>query len=156
MSNSTMPARVARIQRAIEEREDFTGLAHGGEDAVVQWAKTRGMNGRTLILEWQQAYRLAHVVAAGERGKKAGNLDMNSCPGLVEHETAVIHDLDYWSDTEPPDDDDDDPKICGACHGTGRDVAGNVCQACNGTGVAPDDGNGDEEDDDEREREDEE
>ena len=64
MSNSTMPARVAAIKAAIESRQDFTGLAHGGEGAVVAWARTHGLNGRGLILEWQATYRDRQAMAA--------------------------------------------------------------------------------------------
>jgi hypothetical protein len=63
-------------------------------------------------------------------------------------------DLDFWGSDDggdTPDDDDeedgDDGVPCMACHGTGRDEAGNVCEACGGTGrVQP---GGDEQDDDE-------
>ena len=65
---ATMPKRVADIKAAIESRQDFTGLAAGGEDAVVRWAKGNGLNGRVLICEWQQTYRQAQ--AQVERGHK--------------------------------------------------------------------------------------
>ena len=74
-----MPARVAAIRAAIESRQDFTGLANGGEDAVVRWARTRGLNGRALILEWQQAYRQRQ--AQVERGHKKP-LDRNQVQGF--------------------------------------------------------------------------
>ena len=153
-----MPARVAAIKAAIETRQDFSVLAHGGEDAVAAWARTHGMNGRALICEWQQAYLRAHL-STGGRSKKTGNLNTNSYPGLPKRDigmtSAGVVDLDYWSDTEPdePDDDPDDDLIpCAACAGRGKDSAGNRCSACNGTGkVTPSDGdeNEDETDDDE-------
>jgi hypothetical protein len=72
---------------------------------------------------------------------------------------ALARDLDNWDDEPgltfhggtPDDDDDSDDTLCGACHGTGRDVAGNVCRVCKGTGKAL---NEDEDVDDEQ-REDE-
>ena len=138
-----MPARVAAIKAAIETRQDFTGLANGGEDAVARWAKSHGMNGRQLILGWQQTYRQrqAHV----ERGhKKPSNTDSNE--RVSKRDVAAMHDLDYWSDSEPEPDDDGDVTPCPACNGRGKDAAGNRCEACEGSGkVSPND---DEEDDD--------
>jgi hypothetical protein len=140
-----MPARVAAIKAAIETRQDFSVLAHGGEDAVAAWARTHGLNGRGLILEWQQNYRLAQArqVSPQSAGKPPR-------PAPIETELR-LDDLDYWSDTEPePDDDDDGDDVpCPTCNGRGRDAAGNRCAVCNGSGrVAPED-NEDEDDDDE-------
>ena len=144
-----MPARVAAIRAAIESRQDFTGLANGGEDAVARWARTRGLNGRALILEWQQAYRQRQ--AQVERGHKKP-LDQESGPGVSKRDVAAMHDLDYWSDSEPEPDDDgdggDDAETvpCQVCNGAGKDVTGRVCAACGGTGVAPDDDKPDDDD----------
>ena len=138
-----MPARVAAIRAAIESRQDFTGLANGGEDAVVRWARTRGLNGRALILEWQQNYRQRQ--AQVERGHKK---TLPPTDGKVS-QAAAMHDLDYWADDTEPDDDDGDGDVtpCAVCDGRGKDAAGNRCEACEGSGkVSPND---DEDDDDE-------
>ena len=125
-----MPPRVRAIKKAIEERQDFSTLADGGEAEVMQYARRSGQRGGALILEWQGNYRQRQ--AAGPRQQKAA---------ATRH--ILSHDLDFWSfDDEPadpdecdPDDDDDDGDNddCATCRGTGR-VS---CRACNGTGKVP-------------------
>ena len=148
-----MPARVAAIKAAIETRQDFSCLAHGGEDAVVRWARTRGLNGRALILEWQQNYRQAQAWSAAQGQQRAA-----ARPARIETE---FRDLDFWAD-EPeddrgdPDDRDDElkqtTKACDACRGLGVAKDGSPCSRCNGTGRIDrddvDDGGGDEDEED--------
>jgi hypothetical protein len=145
MANSTMPARVAAIKRAIEERQDFTGLAGGGEAEVFAWARAHGMNGGALVLQWHEAYRQRQ--AQGGRGR------LKPATQKVGYEGAVTHDLDYWSDAEPEPDDDDPMLVCGACKGAGVDADGNECEICGGKGRIPaeDQPDDDREDDDDDE-----
>jgi len=99
----------------------------------------------------------AHVRAMYERRRQreAAQVSQNLSPiGLKPQDEALARDLDldFWAvDDEPDDEDDDDAQLCSACHGTGRDVAGNVCWVCHGTGKVLNEG--DEDDDDEREDE---
>ncbi len=147
-----MPERVREIKRSIETRQDFTGLANGGEDAVVRWARGNGLNGRVLICEWQQTYRQAQ--AQVERGHKK-TLNQESGSGVFKPEAAVMRDLDYWADDEPvePDDDPDDStdqttKTCDSCRGLGRTADGATCERCSGSGRVPIDPDQEDDNDD--------
>jgi hypothetical protein len=147
MGNSTMPKRVARIQRAIEEREDFTGLAGDGEDAVAAWASAHGMNGRALILEWQQAYRLAQAQ------KTLPRIQGRVSRSAPEKSPAIARDLDHWAGDENDDDGGDDvpalpvsdpdpneaqpTKSCPSCRGLGTTSDGVRCSRCGGSGRVP-------------------
>jgi hypothetical protein len=159
-----MPERVAAIKRAIENSQDFTGLAHGGEDAVVAWAKAHGMNGRALICQWQESYRQRQRELAGTRPNKRPDLSAprregetgKSAEFAAGNCAAIAADLDYWplAETAPVDDPPDDPMpVCSACRGTGKGPDGSVCKICNGAGKIPAEDqpdDGDEEDDDEK------
>lgn len=82
----SMPARVRRIKLAIESREDFTGLANGGEAEVFRYARSIGMRGGELVIQWQQTFRQRQAQAANAR--PAGRAAV-----LTE---SRLDDLDYW------------------------------------------------------------
>jgi hypothetical protein len=150
MANSPMPPRVAAIKAAIESKQDFTGLAHGGEAEVFRWARAHGMRGGALVLQWHEAYRQRQAQAR----QVMSEVDKTPRPARIETE---FRDLDHWaSDDDQDDGGDDDPDDdlipCAACAGRGKDSAGNRCAVCGGSGkVTPSDGdeNEDETDDDE-------
>jgi hypothetical protein len=122
-----MPKRVAAIKRAIESELDFSVLARGGEDAVADYYRSIGMNGRAKICEWQRT----GLAAKWRQQAPAAR------PARTE---ARLDDLDFWGDDDDaPIDDDvpDDQPVCSACKGSGRDAAGNECQICGGTGKIP-------------------
>ncbi len=150
-----MPTRVRQIQRAIEERLDFSTLADGGEDAVVEYGRSIGANGRALICQWQQT-----GMAKQWTGQQAARPTQRQQAARVITEsvrTSGMEDLDHWAsdDTEPIDDDPpDDMPTCSGCGGSGRGRDGGVCPICNGKGRIPaEDQPDDGEDDDDREEE---
>jgi hypothetical protein len=159
-----MPKRVASIKRAIEEQQDFTGLAGGGEAEVFAWARAHGMRGGALVLEWHQNYRQAQ----GARNQGVNNTLKNP-PNLAAFQRGKtpqtelrLDDLDYWADdTEPDEPDDDDEltlktKVCDNCRGLGLTSDGVRCSRCKGSGrIDRDDVDDGSEDDDWKEDDDE-
>lgn len=156
-SERSMPARVAAIRRAIETRQDFSTLANRGEAEVFKYARSIGMRGGELVLQWQETFRLRQAQAARVE------VDVYHGRHFAARRAETIltaNDLDDWSNwadkpDAPDDDDGDEVAPCATCNGSGRDSAGNVCKVCNGSGKAPaNDEEGDEDDDGEQEPED--
>ena len=102
MATDRLPPRIARIKHAIESKLDFTGLRDGGEEAVVQFYRPRGQNGRAVICEWQ-----AVGMRAQERRQGAGvTVSQRAAVDLASS------DLDYWpEDWVGPDDGDEDEEL---------------------------------------------
>ena len=92
-----MSERVRRIKSAIESRQDFTGLANGGEAEVFRYARSIGRRGGELVIEWQQSYRQRHGESAGAATALARRRET---PKATRVETANFADLDDWSGYE--------------------------------------------------------
>ena len=102
----------------------------------------------------------AHVIAAGGRAVKAGEVSRQSDAKPPRPRIEASLDLDYWADTDdPPSDDPDDEldlktKVCDNCRGSGVASDGTRCARCNGSGrVDRDDVDDGDDDDDDREKE---
>jgi hypothetical protein len=130
------------IEDRLRRGGTLNGLSVPEEQLFRAHASERGLSAEVLLRRW---------AAAGPVTSQASKEKDNSRnTRIVSVETDLLRNLDFWplADDQRDDEDDgddEDDRVCGACHGSGRDAAGNVCKACRGTGIpAP----GDEEDED--------